>query len=99
MKVIMVFNVILKSVWICAGVVLIIYGHTLTPIYNQIKNRGEQKMRTEKQLIEDGVIKVEKHHYVNATVECFSNGGVKGIWIDGEYYKAIRENGNFGFNI
>ncbi len=56
-------------------------------------------MRTEKQLIEDGVIKVEKYHYANASVECFSNGGVKGIWIDGEYYKAIRENGKFGFNI
>jgi hypothetical protein len=60
---------------------------------------GGNKMRTEKQLIEDGVIKVEKYHYANASVECFSNGGVKGIWIDGEYYKAIRENGKFGFNI
>jgi hypothetical protein len=53
-------------------------------------------LMTEKQLIEKGIIKVtpynDKYPYCfkTATAECFSTGGLKGLWIDGKYYPAIN---------
>lgn len=52
-------------------------------------------LMTEKQLIEKGIIKVTPYNdkypfcYKNATAECYSRGGVKGLWIDNKYYPAI----------
>ncbi len=45
---------------------------------------------TEKELVEKGIIKMTGKNYQNATVECYVSGGIKGIWIDGSYYKAIH---------
>ena len=45
---------------------------------------------TEQQLVEKGIIRSNGKTYQNAVVECYSNGGVRGIWIDGTYYKAIH---------
>ena len=53
---------------------------------------------TEKELIENGIIKREGKIYLNAVVECHSNGGTKGIWIDGIYHKAIHHIHTITFN-
>ena len=53
-------------------------------------------LRTEQQLRASGVIKVtpynDKYPYCfkNATAECYSNGGIKGLWIDNKWYPAIN---------
>jgi len=53
-------------------------------------------MRTIQELILHGVIKVTSgpcRNYTNACTECFSHGGIRGLWIYGKYYCCNRYHG------
>lgn len=54
---------------------------------------------TVRELIEMGIIKSDGKNYQNAVVECHISGGIKGIWIGGNYYKAINRTFDVVFNI
>ena len=56
-------------------------------------------MKTEKQLVKAGIIKVKDYKYQNASVECYSSGGIRGLWIDNKYYKAIHVFGDTVFDV
>jgi len=56
-------------------------------------------MRTESELIRDGIIKMENNQYKNAVVECYVHGGAKGLWINGVYYRAIRKGMDIGYDV
>ena len=46
-------------------------------------------MRTIAQLISDGVIKTKSYKMLNAVIDCHTKGGIKGLWINNKYYKAV----------
>ena len=51
------------------------------------------------ELLEMGIIKSDGKNYQNAVVECYVSGGIKGIWINGIYHKAINRRFDIVFNV
>jgi hypothetical protein len=55
--------------------------------------------KTIQELIDEGRIKVDhdrRYQMLNAVINCYRIGGVKGLWLDGIYYpvqKDVRKTG------